>query len=109
MAGLAALQNDDFFLTIALTRHDGRDMIRVARRAGKQDPRDGVTIAERPVSAGAVRLRIAAHGGRYDFAYAQGARWVPVATGVDATNLSTASAGGFVGTMIGPFAQGRRD
>jgi len=109
MAGLAALQNDAYFLTIALTRHNGRDVIRVARRAGKQDPREGLTVAEHPVSAGPIRLRIAAHGGRYDFAYAQGARWVPVASGVDATNLSTASAGGFVGTMIGPFAQGRRD
>jgi len=108
MAGLAALQNDDFFLTIARTRQNGRDIIRVMRRAGHKEPREGVTIAERPVAPGAVRLRIAAHGGRYDFAFAQHARWVTVAASVDATNLSTASAGGFVGTMIGPFAQGPR-
>jgi xylan 1,4-beta-xylosidase len=106
MAGLAALQNDDFFLTIALTRQNGHDLIRVTRRAGKQEPREGVTLAERAVEPGAIRLRISAQGDHYDFAFAQKAGWTTVASGVDATNLSTANAGGFVGTMIGPFAQG---
>ncbi len=108
-AGLAALQNDAFFLTIALTRHDGRTLVRVARRAGEGDPREGKTVAELPVTAtGPVRLRIIARGGRYDFAYATGAEWITVVGDVDATNLSTATAGGFVGTMIGPFAQSAR-
>lgn len=109
MAGLAALQNDEYFLTIAITRRNGRDLIRVARRAGPGEPRDGVTIAERPVAlAGAIGLRITARGGRYDFAIGDHGRWTIVARDVDGTNLSTASAGGFVGTMIGPFAQGPR-
>ena len=109
MAGLAAVQNDAYFLTIALTRHDGKTFVRAARRAGKDEPRTGVTVAERAVSAsGPVRLRIAARGGRYDLAYAVGKQWVTLAPEVDATNLSTNKAGGFVGTMIGPFAQGPR-
>lgn len=109
MAGLAAVQNDDYFLTIALTRHDGKNYVRVARRAGKSEPRTGVTVAERAVAVGGpLRFRISARGGRYDFAYATGKRWVTVAASVDATNLSTEKAGGFVGTMIGPFAQGVR-
>jgi len=109
MAGLAAVQNDAYFLTIALTRHDGKTFVRAARRAGKDEPRTGVTVAERAVSAsGPVRLRIAARGGRYDLAYAVGKQWVTLAPDVDATNLSTNKAGGFVGTMIGPFAQGPR-
>jgi xylan 1,4-beta-xylosidase len=109
MAGLAAVQNDAYFLTIALTRHDGKTFVRVARRAGKDEPRTGVTVAERAISAsGPVRLRIAARGGRYDLAYAVGKQWVTLAPDVDATNLSTNKAGGFVGTMIGPFAQGPR-
>jgi xylan 1,4-beta-xylosidase len=105
-AGLAALQNDDFFITIGRTRQNGRDLVRVARRAGHQDPREGVIVAEHPVVPGPLRLRITAHGGRYNFSYAQSARWMTVAVDVDATNLSTAKAGGFVGTMLGPFAQG---
>ena len=109
MAGLAAVQNDAYFLTIALTRHDGKSYIRVARRAGLTEPRAGVTVAERAVAAsGPVRFRISARGGRYDFAYALGKQWVTLAARVDATNLSTDKAGGFVGTMIGPFAQGAR-
>ncbi|WP_194163404.1 glycoside hydrolase family 43 protein [Polymorphobacter fuscus] len=107
-AGLAALQNDEFFLTVAVTRQGGRPLVRVARRAGASDPRDGVTIGAVPLAAaGPVQLRITARGGRYDFAYRSGKDWVDVARDVDATNLSTARAGGFVGTMIGPFAVGR--
>ena len=55
-----------------------------------------------------MRLRLAVHGGSYDFAYATNGRWKTLAAGVDGTHLSTATAGGFVGTMIGPFAQGPR-
>jgi len=106
-AGLAAVQNDNYFLTIALTSGESGPVIRVARRAGAKEPRDGVTIAEKPIrTAGPVRLRITFHGGSCDFAYATGKGWTPVARKVDATNLSTATAGGFVGTLVGPFAQG---
>ncbi|HEY6816854.1 MAG TPA: glycoside hydrolase family 43 protein [Croceibacterium sp.] len=107
MAGLAALQNDDYFLTVAVVREGERTLVRVSRRAGQDQPRTGVTVAEAPLDArGPVRLRLTAHGGRYDFAYAIGGEWQALATGVDGTHLSTATAGGFVGTMIGPFAQG---
>jgi len=105
-AGLAAVQNDNFFLTVALARSGGATLVRVTRRAGAGDPPEGVTVASRPVGAGPIRLRIHARGGRYDFDYASGSgSWQPVATNVDATNLSTAKAGGFVGTLIGPYAQ----
>ena len=109
MAGLAALQNDDYFLTIALVREGGRTLVRVSRRAGREDPRTGVTVAEAPIEArGPVRLRLTIENGSYDFAYATGAEWTPLASNVDATHLSTRIADGFVGTMIGPFAQGPR-
>ena len=108
-AGLAAIQNDNHFLTIALTKRDGKTLVRVARRSGPSEPRDGVTVAERAVTAkGPIRLRITMRGGRQDFAYATGKAWVDVVRDVDATNLSTQTAGGFLGTMIGPFAQGAR-
>lgn len=104
-AGLAALQNDHYFLTIAaVARPDGM-VIRAARRSGRDEPATGVTLAERRITArGPVRFRITARGGRYDLAYAVGGRWTTLAPNVDATNLSTEVAGGFVGTMIGPFA-----
>ncbi len=113
-AGLAAIQNDDYFLTVALTRREDRLLVRVTRRAGDGDPREGVTVAERAIAGeggGTVTLdlRIRADGGRYGFDMRQqGGMWLPVADNVDATNLSTEKAGGFVGTMIGPYAQGIR-
>jgi alpha-N-arabinofuranosidase len=105
-AGLAALQNDADFLAVALTRSEGKLSVRVSRRAGPADPAAGVTIASKPVPAGPIELRIHARGGRYDFDYAlKPGQWRPIAHDVDGTNLSTAKAGGFVGTLIGPFAQ----
>jgi alpha-N-arabinofuranosidase len=75
MAGLAALQNDDYFLTFAVVRENGRTMARVARRAGPSDPRSGVTVAEVPVDTrGPIRLQMLARGGRYTFAYSAAAR-----------------------------------
>lgn len=110
-AGLAAIQNDDYFLTIAVTRRGGKYVFRVARRAGRTDPREGVTVVELPVDESReIGLRIRANGGLYSFDIASGANsWLTIAADVDATNLSTEIAGGFVGTMIGPFAQGVRD
>jgi len=110
-AGLAAVQNDDWFLTVAVTRREGRDRVEVRRRAGPGEPVAGKLVAEVPLAAekGApVELRMVARGGDYNFAYAsRPGRWVDVAKGVDGTVLSTERAGGFVGTMIGPFAEKR--
>lgn len=108
-AGIAAVQNDDFFLSLALTRVNGRTLVRVTRRAGAQEPRAGRVVADVPVSlrpGQSIQLRLHARAGRYDFDYATSAgNWRPVAHDVDGTNLSTAKAGGFVGTIIGLFAQ----
>jgi alpha-N-arabinofuranosidase len=109
MAGLAALQNDDYFLAIAVLRENGRTLVRVSRRAGREEPRAGVTVAEAPIDlAEPVRLRLTIAGGSYAFAYAAAGEWKTLASNVDGTHLSTRIADGFVGTMIGPFAQGPR-
>ena len=109
-AGLACVQSDDFFLASGLTREHGQVRVKLWRRAGAEQPANGVEVASVSVAwrAGTpVRLRVHARGGRYDFDYALGrGGWQPLAHDVDATNLSTAKAGGFVGTMIGPFARG---
>ena len=108
-AGLAAVQDDDHFLGVGLTRDHGRLSVRGFARAAAGDPVIGRTLALVPVGPGVVRLRITARGGRYDldYALAQGG-WRPVAHDVDGTILSTARAGGFTGTMIGPFARAAR-
>ncbi|HEX8420245.1 MAG TPA: glycoside hydrolase family 43 protein [Sphingomonas sp.] len=109
-AGLAAVQDDDHFLGVGLTRDRGRPALRAFARAAGGEPAIGRTLALVPItSPGPVRLRITAKGGRYDldYALAQGG-WRPVAHDVDGTILSTARAGGFTGTLIGPFARAAR-
>ncbi|MEO6360599.1 MAG: glycoside hydrolase family 43 protein [Sphingomicrobium sp.] len=103
-AGLAAIQNDEYWFALSVAR--GRVVLE--RRAGPKDAARGVIIASAPLSdaAGApVYLRIKARGAFYDFAYAQkpGA-WRTLRQGEDGRILSTKTAGGFVGTLIGPYA-----
>ncbi|SNT19832.1 MULTISPECIES: glycoside hydrolase family 43 protein [unclassified Azospirillum] len=106
-AGLAAMQNDDFWYRFTIEKATDGRVVKVASRSGKADPADGRLLALLPVAAeGPLRLRITARGGRYDFAVAAAdGPWRPVLTDADGTILSTAAAGGFVGTMIGPFAE----
>lgn len=103
-AGLAALQNDEFWYALSVARNG----VVLERRAGPQDPKRGITIASAPLggSAGAtVYLRIEARGGSYDFAYAlKPGQWRSLATNQSGKILSTKVAGGFVGTLIGPYA-----
>ena len=51
-AGLAALQNDDYFLASRSTRRDGKLVVQVMRRDGPNDPAGGVVVASKPVAAG---------------------------------------------------------
>lgn len=105
-AGLAAVQNDNFFLAVALARKQGKLVVQVTRRGGASEPAGGTVVASRPAPAGPIALRIHARGGRYDFDYAaKPGVWQPVAQDVDGTILSTAKAGGFVGVLMGPYAQ----
>jgi alpha-N-arabinofuranosidase len=105
-AGLAAVQSNEFFYLLSVNQDAGREVVKLERRAGPKDPEAGVTIAEAPVPRGAaVELRIAARGGRYDFAYAlQPGRWTSLAANQDGTILSTRTAGGFVGATFGLYA-----
>jgi alpha-N-arabinofuranosidase len=107
-AGVAAFQNDDFWYFLALGRENGRDVLKVERRAGASDPAGGRTIVSipSPVRPGApLRLRIEADGDRYHFYWARpGGEWQPLLRGADGTILSTRTAGGFVGAVFGLHA-----
>ena len=54
----------------------------------------------------ALKLKISVRGPEIDFYQAPaGGTWQPVALGEDGTILSTEKAGGFVGTLLGVYAQ----
>ncbi|MBI1365437.1 MAG: family 43 glycosylhydrolase [Alphaproteobacteria bacterium] len=104
-AGLAVLQNDDFFYAFEVAKVDAdRVVIRLRRKAG--DAPAAVIASARIYSAAPVYLRIKARGGFYDFEYAlKKNAWRALARDVDGKILSTHSAGGFVGAVFGLFAE----
>ena len=61
----------------------------------------GTSIAVVP----SLRLRISGDGPNYSFYYDAGQGWQPLRENDDGSILSTEVAGGFVGTVLGPFAR----
>ena len=107
-AGLATLQNDDWFYFLAVGQEAGKPVVELRRRAGPSEAAEGVVIASAPLAgpADATRLRVTARADRYDFAYAaERGDWTTLARDVDGTILSTHTAGGFVGVTFGPHAR----
>lgn len=101
-AGLAAWQNDRHWYFLG-TRRDGDTLQLFVERdagAGRQ-----VVASVAMAVAQSLRLRISGDGGRYSFLYDAGSGWQPLLEHDDASILSTQVAGGFVGTVIGPFAR----
>jgi len=107
-AGMAAFQNEDFWYFAGLARENGRDVLKLERRAGPRDPARGIILASipSPVAPGEpLWLRIEARGPTYHFAYATRAgNWQPLFRNADGTILSTRTAGGFVGAVFGLHA-----
>jgi len=103
-SGLAAFQNETHWYFLG--QHLRGEQIEVfLQRAAAGGP---VVVARASVPRpkdGRLRLRISGEGGSYSFYYAAGGGWQPLLEKDDASFLSTEMAGGFVGTVIGPYAQ----
>jgi alpha-N-arabinofuranosidase len=100
-AGLAAVQSDRSNLFFGLTRIAGKTVVALYTR----DAADADTLlASAPVkTSGPLTLTIRATGGTMAFDYGTGGKTRTLKADVDATLLSTRKAGGFVGTVIGPY------
>ncbi len=108
-AGLAAFQSEAYWYFLGVRRIDG------GRMAVFLEGRDGGgttrTLATREIpDTDTLRLKIDGDKGEYGFAFdaGDGRGWQTVASKVDGTVLSTDRAGGFVGTLLGPFARDER-
>lgn len=99
-AGLALIQNNDFYYLFAL--YGGPEpVVRLTRRERGVDS----VLAEQKIAADRLTLQVEAHEQSYHFAVStEAGRWSSVAENVDGRILSTPVAGGFVGTMIGLYA-----
>lgn len=103
-AGLAAFQNANAWYALGVRRDGAALEVFVDKRDGATT----TTLARTriPATTTQLRLQISGDGGAYSFDYdATGAGWQSLRRDDDAGLLSTAQAGGFVGSMIGPFAR----
>lgn len=107
LAGLALFQNESHHYVVGVEGGEHGAGIALYRRASKEENVRGERIAQiglasskRPVS-----LRFRLDGPRLDVFYAiEPEQWRPLATGLDASIVSTDVAGGFTGVTFGPYA-----
>jgi xylan 1,4-beta-xylosidase len=103
-AGLAAIQNDNAWLFFGATRIEGKPVVALFAR---QNTDNETLIASAPFAGDSATLTVSVDGGTAAFAYRAGGKAETLKSGVDVTFLSTRKAGGFVGTVIGPYAFGQ--
>jgi alpha-N-arabinofuranosidase len=99
-AGLTLAQNNNFHFLFVVTR-ETETIVRLIKRA------DGTEeiLAEQPVRAGEMYLKVEAHGQDYHFYFSDlPGEWQTLAENVDGRILSTPVAGGFVGAYLGMYA-----
>jgi alpha-N-arabinofuranosidase len=103
-AGLAAFQSENYWYFLGVRRQPGSTSPEVflEKRAGSHTE----TIARAAIDAGSrLKLRISGNARAYSFYFDQGGSgWKALKEADDGSILSTDVAGGFVGTVIGPYA-----
>jgi xylan 1,4-beta-xylosidase len=100
-AGLILLQDSDFQYRFVYTSTDGRTVVKLVKRAAGEEE----VMAEKPVSAGRLYMKVEAIEQAYSFYYATAPEaWKPLLENADGRILSTEVAGGFVGAYIGMYA-----
>jgi xylan 1,4-beta-xylosidase len=99
-AGLVLVQNNDFHFRFVITKAKVPVLRLIKRASGKEE-----ILAERPVQAVKLFLKVEAHEQAYSFYFAsQPDEWKTLAEEVDGCILSTPVAGGFVGAYIAMYA-----
>lgn len=101
-AGLAAYQSESHWYFFGARPVDGQLQLFLERRAGETLK----TVATTTVGATEkLKLLVNGNSGRYSFFYDAGDGWTVLHDNDDASILSTEVAGGFVGTVLGPYAR----
>jgi xylan 1,4-beta-xylosidase len=100
-AGLAAVQSDRSHIVFGITQVGGKKMVALTSRDNADTD---MLVASAPLTAtGPVTLTIRADGGKMAFDYEVEGKRATLKSDLDATLLSTRKAGGFVGTVVGPY------
>lgn len=105
LAGIVCYQNETHHFVLGKTHIGNKDVI-VLNRAENEDKRIAQLDIPEQYRNQPVCLRVIGNGAAYSFAasFDEGQSWQTVAKDIDAKNLSTQVAGGFVGSTIGVYA-----
>ena len=103
-AGLTLFQNEKFQFLFGKTIVDGKLVLNIYRVAKEKVVVASVVLVGKEAKS-PVKLKVDGKAGKCDFMYSlDGKKWIALAENVDATNLSTQVAGGFIGTCVGLYA-----
>ena len=101
-AGLAVYQNGRYWYFMGVRRKGGSLELFLERHAGEHF---AVLKSIRIDEPNPLKLRVQGDGAHYAFRYDTGRGWQSLVEDADGLMLSTEVAGGFVGTVLGPFAR----
>jgi xylan 1,4-beta-xylosidase len=106
-AGLAAFQNENHHFFLGVRRRGADGEVFLERASGGEIGLPPLVVASAPFpGSGNIRLRIVGDGRRYSFGFrSDEGLWRNLSDGEDGSILSTATAGGFVGTYLGMYAR----
>ncbi len=101
-AGIAALQNEKYWYFFGARRDGTKLQLFLERHAG-----EGFTVVKSVAieAPDSLRLMMNGNGAHYSFSYDTGSGWQALLDDDDGSILSTQVAGGFVGTVLGPYAR----
>lgn len=107
-AGLVVMKDETHQYQLARTLAESGHAVTLRRI----DENGSTDVASAPIKDGdaGVDLKVRSDGRTYEFLYSddRGDTWKSLKSGVDARHTSTAAAGGFTGTMVGPYASAKR-
>jgi alpha-N-arabinofuranosidase len=104
LAGIVLMQNENYNFVFGKTLMDGKPAVTLTRTE-KETVMTGSAFLSESEAKQTLKLRVVGNGRYYNFQYQAGeGAWQTIAQGVDAVNLSTSHAGGFIGTLIGLYA-----
>lgn len=110
LAGLVVFQNDKHNFVMGKTLIWGKPALTLTRAEKEQVWQIGMASLDGGAANQPIRLKVEGDGRWYSFYYAVGnGAWQTLAQGVDAVNLSSVTAGGFVGTTIGLYATTKKN
>ncbi|MCI1186202.1 glycoside hydrolase family 43 protein [Hymenobacter sp. DH14] len=104
-AGLVVFQDEKHFYFLAKSVAEGKPVLQLFKST--DDANKPELLAQAPLKSATAKmqLRIQAVGDTYSFGYSEnGKAWATLKDKVDARFLSTQTAGGFIGCLIGMYA-----